>query len=116
MSFEITSTDSQNRSRIKVDSVGNVFSTRVRVLTREGLHGRPASQIATMLSKRDATLTLVKEGSPESCADGSSVLDMLILAAGFDTELQLVAEGPEARAVLEEVADFFNNKFGEEES
>ena len=99
-----------------MDSVGNLLSARVRVLTREGLHGRPASQIATMLSKRDATSTLVKEGSPETRANGSSVLDMLILAAGFDTELQLIAEGPDARAALDEVTDFFNNKFGEEES
>ena len=101
---------------MKVDSVGNLYSTKVRVLTREGLHGRPASQIANMLSKWEATLTLVKEGSPETRANGASVLDMLILAAGFDTELELIAEGRDARAALDEVTDFFNNKFGEEES
>lgn len=115
MTFEITS-GNQNRSCGKVDSVGNVISTRVRVLTREGLHGRPASQIANMLSKRDATLTLVKTDDSQARADCSSVLDMLILAAGFDTELQILAEGPEARAALDEVKDFFNNKFGENES
>ncbi len=115
MTFEITS-GNQNRSCGKVDSVGNVISTRVRVLTREGLHGRPASQIATMLSKRDATLTLVKTDDTQARADCSSVLDMLILAAGFDTELQIFAEGPDARVALDEVKDFFNNKFGEKES
>ena len=99
-----------------MDSVGNVISARVRVLTREGLHGRPASQIAAMLSKRDATLTLVRIDDPQSRADCASVLDMLILAAGFDTELQVLAEGPEAQAALDEVTDFFKNKFGEEES
>lgn len=96
--------------------VENVVSSRVRVLTREGLHGRPASQIATMLAKRNARLTLVKEDEPESRADASSVLDMLILAAGFNTPLQLIAEGPEAQETLDEVTSFFNNKFGEEEA
>ena len=99
-----------------MDSVGNVISAKVRVLTREGLHGRPASQIAAMLSNREATLTLVKTEDPQARANCASVLDMLILAAGFDTELQVLAEGPEARAALEEVTDFFNIKFGEEES
>ena len=34
----------------------------------------------------------------------------------FDTELQIFAEGPDARVALDEVKDFFNNKFGEKES
>ena len=59
---------------------------------------------------------MVKTEDPQARANCASVLDMLILAAGFDTELQVLAEGPEARAALEEVTDFFNNKFGEEES
>ena len=41
---------------------------------------------------------------------------MLIMAAGFGTELELLAEGPDAREALEEVERFFNNKFDEEES
>jgi phosphotransferase system HPr (HPr) family protein len=100
----------------KVSGVENVVSSRVRVLTREGLHGRPASQIATMLAKRKASLTLSRVDDPESKADGSSVLDMLIMAAGFNTDLQLIARGPEAQELLAEVTDFFNNKFGEEEA
>ena len=92
---------------------GNVFRTRVRVLTREGLHARPASQIADMLSHHDARLTLVKEGEEADC---SSVLDLLVLAAGFDSELELLAEGPDARAAMDEVSDFFARKFELEES
>ena len=99
-----------------MSGVENVVSSRVRVLTREGLHGRPASQIVSMLARRKASLTLIKADDPESRADGSSVLDMLILAAGFNSELQLVAEGPEARELLDEITAFFNNKFGEEEA
>ena len=37
-----------------------MISTKVKVLTREGLHARPASQIAAMLSQRDAKLTLIR--------------------------------------------------------
>lgn len=97
-----------------MNGVGEVFSTRVRVLTKEGLHARPASQIATMLSKWKAKLTLVKKDDPSSVADCSSVLDMLIMAAGCNTELDLLAEGPDAQAALEEVERYFKNKFDEE--
>ena len=97
-----------------MNGVGDVLSTRVRVLTREGLHARPASQIATMLSKWEAKLTLVKKDEPSATADCSSVLDMLIMAAGFNTELDLHAEGPDAKIALDEVERYFNNKFDEE--
>ena len=103
-----------HRSLDKVNDVRDVLSTRVRVLTREGLHARPASQIATMLSKREAKLTLVKKDDPSAVADCSSVLDMLIMAAAFNTELELLAEGPDAKIALEEVERYFNNKFDEE--
>lgn len=95
---------------------GEIITTRVRVLTREGLHARPASQIAAMLSKREAKLHLVKSGEDGGRADCSSVLELLILAAGFNTELELFAEGPEANEALEEVAGFFERKFDEEDS
>lgn len=103
-----------HRSLDKVNDVRDVLSTQVRVLTKEGLHARPASQIAAMLSKREAKLTLVKKNDPSARADCSSVLDMLVMAAGFDTELDLHAEGPEAKVALEEVERYFNNKFDEE--
>jgi phosphotransferase system HPr-like phosphotransfer protein len=67
-----------------------------------------------MVSQRDARLTLVKKDDPSAVADCSSVLDMLIMAAGFNTELELLAEGPEAKVALEEVERYFNNKFDEE--
>ena len=91
----------------------NVFRTRVRVLTREGLHARPASQIADMLSRHNARLTLGKEGEEADC---SSVLDLLVLAAGFDSELELLAEGPDAREAMDEVSGFFARKFELEEA
>ena len=48
-------------------------------------------------------------------ADCSSVLDLLVLSAGFDSELELLAEGPDARAAMDEVSDFFARKFETEE-
>ena len=98
-----------------MDRFENAYNACVRVLTREGLHARPASQITAMLSTKKARLTLVNK-TTSAAADGSSVLEMLMLEAGFDTEVALSAEGPDAEAVLEEVVRFFNNKFDEEES
>jgi phosphocarrier protein len=98
-----------------VDRFENAHNACVRVLTKEGLHARPASQIAALLSKSEARLTLVNKATSVA-ADGSSVLDMLMMEAGFNTEVSLSAEGPEAGKILAEVVRFFNNKFDEEES
>ncbi len=103
------------RSRYQVDRFENAHNACVRVLTKEGLHARPASQIAALLSKSEARLTLVNKATSVA-ADGSSVLDMLMMEAGFNTEVSLSAEGPEAGKILAEVVRFFNNKFDEEES
>ena len=102
-------------TREGMDQSGNTCSTRVRVLTREGLHARPASQIADMLSRHNARLTLVRDGEDPCSADCSSILDMLVLAAGFNSELSLVAEGPDAREALTEVSGFFARKFDQKE-
>ena len=47
-------------------------------------------------------------------ADGKSVMQMIILAATEGTPLRIEADGPDAAAAVEKLAELFASKFGEE--
>ncbi len=75
----------------------------VKVGDPTGLHARPCAALAKLVARtRDATLKVRLRGTE---ADGGSILDLLGLVAGGGEELELVAEGPGAAALLDAAAD-----------
>ena len=83
----------------------------VKVLNTLGLHARPASMLVRLANTFQSSITLIH---PSGKGDCKSVLDLLMLAAGHDTSLKLVAEGSDAEAAARAIIEFFANKFGEE--
>lgn len=83
----------------------------VKVLNALGLHARPASQLVRLANTFQSTITLIHPSGSGNC---KSVLDLLMLAAGHDTSLKLVAEGADAEAAAQAISGLFQNKFGEE--
>ena len=73
----------------------------VVVRSRDGLHARPCALIAAAARKAQSTL-LVRRGKQE--VDGKSIFALMTLVAGGSTKLDLVADGPDADKLLEEVA------------
>ncbi len=80
-----------------------------------GLHARPAARLAKIANGYDAELTLQKlSPEPSDEIDCSSILELMMLAAGKGTRLRLRASGAEARAAFQSAVEFFQSKFGEE--
>jgi phosphotransferase system HPr (HPr) family protein len=73
----------------------------VVVRSRDGLHARPCALIAAAARKSKSTL-LVRRGKQE--VDGKSIFALMTLVAGGSTRLELVAEGPDAETLLDDVA------------
>jgi phosphotransferase system HPr (HPr) family protein len=62
-----------------------------------GLHLRPAAKVAVLAkSFRSDIRALCKEAT----ADAKSLLDLLVLAAGCGTTLDIVAHGPDAEQAV----------------
>ena len=80
----------------------------VCVLNEQGLHARPAAKLAQAAQKFDASITIAS-GSQE--VDAKSILDILTLAAGHGTNLELRAKGEDAKGALDALADLFKNRF-----
>ena len=84
------------------------FALRVRVLNEQGLHARPAARLAQEAQKFACDIRLALG---EETVDAKSILDILTLAAGQGSELELRATGPQARDALTHLGTLIRNRF-----
>jgi len=94
--------------------MSNNCSGEFEVINRLGLHARPASMFVQVASRFDSEITVCRVDSPESEANGKSLISMLILAAAQGTKLCVKASGPDAGDALKELGDLISRGFDEE--
>ena len=75
----------------------------VTVLNSQGLHARPAALFVQIASKYDASITIAKDGE---VVNGKSIMGILMLGVQQNSQLKIVAEGDDAEALINELADF----------
>lgn len=84
------------------------YALRVRVLNDQGLHARPAARLAQEAQKFACDIELALG---TTAVDAKSILDILTLAAGQGSELELRARGPDARDALTQLSALIRNRF-----
>jgi phosphocarrier protein HPr len=90
-------------------------SREIVVSNKLGLHARPAMQFVDVANQFRSKVSVHKGGEEPADADGKSVMQMIILAATEGTPLRIDADGDDAPAAVEKLAELFITKFGEEE-
>ncbi len=88
-------------------------SARLRLVNPQGLHARPAAQIATAVGLLSAEVAVESGGRR---ADASSSLELMTLGAGQGTEITVSAVGADASRAVETVRDLVEAGFGELEA
>ena len=83
---------------------------QVLVANQLGLHARPASQIAREAQAFAASISIVGQGQS---VDAKSILDVLTLAAGQGSTLEIRASGQDAEMAVEKISQLFAARFGE---
>lgn len=83
---------------------------RVRLCNPAGLHARPCHAVVTTAMAFQSHL-LVRHGGRE--VNGKSILELMTLNAGPEAELELVARGGDAEALLERLTVLIQSGFGE---
>lgn len=78
----------------------------VTVRNPQGLHARPASQLATLAASFDSTVLVAG-------VDASSLLSLMGLGLPQGTEVRIEATGADAEAAVAAVAEAFEHGFGE---
>lgn len=88
-------------------------SVRLTLVNPQGLHARPAAQIATAVGALAAEVAVEAGGRR---ADAASSLELMTLAAGQGTEITVSATGTDAEQAIATVSELVLAGFGELEA
>lgn len=92
-------------------TVGDGLSRRVVIRNQRGLHARAAAKFVKLAERYDAEVTVVKQ---ETTVPGSSIMGLMMLAAGPGCEIELRAKGPGAADAIAALAALIEAKFEED--
>ena len=88
-------------------------SVRATLLNKNGLHARPAHLFVQTANSFASSLRVGRTDSDER-VDGKSIMGMMMLAAEHGTELEFIAQGPDADGLLRALCELVTARFGEE--
>ena len=86
-------------------------SKTVEIINERGLHARASAKFVKLASSFDAEIQVSKD---DNTVDARSIMGLMMLAAGIGSHIDIRAEGPEADAAIEALADLVENRFEEE--
>ncbi len=92
-------------------SPGRIART-VMICNAKGLHARASAKFVQTANRFQAVITVTKDGQRVT---GTSIMGLMMLAAGKGCELDITAEGTDAAEAMVAICELIANKFGEGE-
>ncbi|HUZ12754.1 MAG TPA: HPr family phosphocarrier protein [Caulobacteraceae bacterium] len=83
----------------------------VEIVNERGLHARASAKFVRLAGDFDAEVTVAKDGAT---VDARSIMGLMMLAAGPGSSICIRAEGPQAQAAVDALAELVINRFAEE--
>lgn len=87
-----------------------MYSKKVCLLNKSGLHARPASDFFNMANRFKSKITVAKE---DETANAKSILFLISLGITMGTEIDIIADGIDEVEAVEALCDLVNSGFGE---
>jgi phosphocarrier protein len=84
----------------------------VEIINKKGLHARASARFVQTAERFDATVTVTRGNES---VGGTSIMGLMMLAAGTGTMITIEATGNEAAAAVEALAALVASGFGEED-
>ena len=84
----------------------------VQICNKKGLHARASAQFVRCAGGFDAEIRVTRDGHT---VGGTSIMGLMMLAAGQGHSILIEAEGADARAAMEALIALIENGFGEED-
>jgi phosphocarrier protein len=94
-----------------MSEAGASASRRVTIRNQRGLHARAAAKFVKTAEAYQADVWVVKDGTEVL---GTSIMGLMMLAAGPGTEIDLRAAGAQAEDALDALATLIDRKFDED--
>ena len=82
-----------------------------RIVNERGLHARASAKFVKLAATFDAEVTVSKDGAT---VDARSIMGLMMLAAGPGSQITIRAEGAEAQAAVDALAELVTNRFEED--
>ena len=87
-------------------------STEAPIVNKLGLHARASAKLSQLASGFESEIWLTRN---KRRVNAKSIMGVMMLAAGKGSSVLIEAEGADAQAALEALAQLIANKFGEGE-
>ena len=86
-------------------------SRDVEIVNKKGLHARASAKFVQHAEKFDAAI-IVTRG--HEFVGGTSIMGLMMLAAGVGSQVEIEADGPQAQEALDALTALIENRFEEE--
>jgi phosphocarrier protein len=86
-------------------------SRTVEVVNERGMHARASAKFVKLAAGFDAEVTVSRDGQT---VDARSIMGLMMLAAGPGSMIELKAEGPDAEAAVDALAQLVQHRFDED--
>lgn len=94
-----------------MESTPELVMSIFEVTNKMGIHARPAAMIVRIANKYNDTEIWIEKD--EERVNGKSIMGLMMLAAGYKSQLKFIAKGACAQNLLNEMKDLFERKFEE---
>lgn len=84
---------------------------KVFVQNKLGIHARPAALLVRTATKFASDIFIIKNGQE---INGKSIMGVMALAAEFESEIIIRANGSDEKDAIEKIAKLFIDKFEED--
>lgn len=84
---------------------------KVTICNRKGLHARAAAKFVKLVATYQSEVLVIRR---DQQVTGSSIMGLMMLAAGPGCEIELQAQGPDATEVLDALEELIGRKFDED--
>ena len=108
MSGEGSSTNASQSSEPGLEPIARV----IEIVNKKGLHARASAKFVQTVERFKADVKVTRAGET---VGGSSIMGLMMLAAGPGTSISIEASGAEAAQVMEALTALVTSGFGEED-
>lgn len=84
----------------------------IRIINKLGLHARAAAKFVQTASKFESDITIL---SGDKEVNGKSIMGVMMLAAGKDSEIHIKTSGNDENEALTAIETLIGQRFGEAE-
>ena len=84
----------------------------VTIVNKKGLHARASAAFVKCAERFDAEISVIKDGTT---VNGTSIMGLMMLAAGQGTRIIIETEGPDAEEAMDALTSLVEQGFNETE-